>query len=86
MVGGTGPFGGANEAGEHNRVVRVRADAVVPCDGSTGILRPGVVEVSGDTVTHVGGVNSLGRGPGAGEVRVRGALLPVWSTSTVTCR
>ena len=59
--------------------LRYRADAVVPCDGSGRVLRPGVVEVSGSTVTHVGPVGLRTSGTGshpAREVRVRGALLP----------
>ena len=35
-------------------LVRYVADAVVPCDRPGAVLRPGVVEVAGDTVTHVG--------------------------------
>ena len=56
--------------------VRYVADAVVPCDGSTPVLRPGVVEVSGGTVTHVGPAGSPGSEGPVREVRVRGALLP----------
>jgi 5-methylthioadenosine/S-adenosylhomocysteine deaminase len=56
--------------------VRYRADAVVPCDQPGLVLRPGVVEVSGDTVTHVGRSGTPSDGPPAREVRVRGALLP----------
>ena len=55
--------------------VRYLADAVVPCDGSGPVLRPGVVEVSGGVITHVGRTGS----PAASsirEVRVHGALLP----------
>jgi 5-methylthioadenosine/S-adenosylhomocysteine deaminase len=63
-------------AGEHGEPVRYRADAVVPCDGSGRVLRPGVVETSGDTVTRVGTLDSTGDGPPMREVRVDGALLP----------
>jgi 5-methylthioadenosine/S-adenosylhomocysteine deaminase len=57
-------------------VVRYRADAVVPCDGSGRVLRPGVVEVSGAAITHVGSTGSATVGPPVRDVRVRGALLP----------
>ncbi|MGO8874085.1 MAG: amidohydrolase family protein [Acidimicrobiales bacterium] len=63
--------------------VRFLADVVVPCDGSGRVLRPGVVEVSGDTITAVGGpderapVAPVASGePSPREVRVHGALLP----------
>ena len=52
------------------------ADAVVPADGSGPVLRPGVVEVVGGTITHVGrSADPDAAGP-VREVRVRGALLP----------
>ena len=57
-------------------IVRYVADAVVPCDGSAPVLRPGVVEVSGGAVTHVGTTGSPDQGRPPREVRVRGALLP----------
>ena len=66
--------------------VRYLADAVVPCDGSVPVLRPGVVEVSAGTVTHVGPVGSPEPDGPLREVRVRGALSPVWSTSTAIRR
>ena len=56
--------------------VRYRADAVVACDRPGLVFRPGVVEVSGDTVTHVGTSGTQTHGPAVREVRVRGALLP----------
>lgn len=56
--------------------VRYSADAVVPCDGSGPVLRPGVVEVSGGVITHVGRTGSPTEGGAVREVRVRGALLP----------
>jgi 5-methylthioadenosine/S-adenosylhomocysteine deaminase len=71
-----------------SRRVRYVADAVVPCDGTGRILVPGVVEVEGDTIVHVGPVGSghaaqgirAGDGSDAGvpadEVRLRGLLLP----------
>jgi 5-methylthioadenosine/S-adenosylhomocysteine deaminase len=52
------------------------ADAVVPCDQPGAVLRPGVVEVVGDTVTHVGPVGSSASAQEVVEVRVDGALLP----------
>jgi len=56
--------------------VRYAADAVVPADGSGPVLRPGVVEVVGGTITHVGrSADPDAAGP-VREVRVRGALLP----------
>ena len=58
-------------------LVRYRADAVVPCDGSGAVFRPGVVEVAGDTVVRVGpDQGSGGPEPSATDVRVRGLLLP----------
>jgi 5-methylthioadenosine/S-adenosylhomocysteine deaminase len=59
--------------------VRYVADAVVPCDRPGAVLRPGVVEVAGDTVTHVGSSGSSGSTGGTGavrEIRVDGVLLP----------
>ena len=59
-------------------MVRYVADAVVPCDGTVPALRPGAVEVVGDTVVRVGTPGAL-RADGdadAREVRVDGALLP----------
>ncbi len=57
-------------------VVRYRADAVVPCDVPGRVFRPGVVEVSGGAVTHVGGSGSPLDDGTVHQVRVRGALLP----------
>src|SRR5450631_966509 len=59
-------------------VVRYVADAVVPCDGSVPALRPGAVEVSGDTVLRVGTPAALRADGGSGvrEIRVEGAILP----------
>ncbi|MGP8005765.1 MAG: amidohydrolase family protein [Acidimicrobiales bacterium] len=72
--------------------VRYRADAVIPCDGSGSVFRPGVVDVAGDTVVHVGpddhtGGDHIGGDDGTGhshrmpggpvaEVRLHGLLLP----------
>jgi 5-methylthioadenosine/S-adenosylhomocysteine deaminase len=58
--------------------VRYVADAVVPCDGTVPALRPGAVEVAGDTVVRVGTPAALraDAAPGTREVRVDGALLP----------
>jgi 5-methylthioadenosine/S-adenosylhomocysteine deaminase len=72
----SGPFPEAGGAGHGAEVVRYRAEAVVPCDGSGPVLRPGVVEVVGDVITHVGPTGSEARVGPEGEVRVRGALLP----------
>ncbi len=59
--------------------VRYLADVVVPCDRPGAVLRPGVVEVVGDTVTHVGSSGSSRSDRSVRsvrEVRVSGALLP----------
>ncbi len=61
--------------------MRYVADAVVPCDGSSAVLRPGGVEVRGDTVVRVGRPGDLrsaddDRGTEVHEIRVEGALLP----------
>jgi 5-methylthioadenosine/S-adenosylhomocysteine deaminase len=58
--------------------VRYVADAVVPCTGDGMVLRPGAVEVAGDTVTRVGTPGDLRStgGPDIRELRVDGALLP----------
>ena len=58
--------------------VRFVADAVVPCDGTVPALRPGAVEVVGDTIVRVGRPADLRADSAAGvrEVRVDGALLP----------
>ncbi|MGA2837853.1 MAG: amidohydrolase [Acidimicrobiales bacterium] len=60
------------------RTVRYVADAVVPCAGPVAVLRPGAVEVTGDTVTDVGTPDALRSrgGPAVDEVTVDGALLP----------
>ena len=70
--------------------VRYRADAVVPCDGSGAVFRPGVVEVADGRVVSVG-LDRPATGPAgdpAGgssgdrvdgpvtDVRLRGLLLP----------
>ena len=57
-------------------VIRYRAEAVVPCDRPGEVFRPGVVDVSGDTVVHVGPIESPTGDPPVREVRVHGALLP----------
>ena len=56
--------------------VRYVADVVVACDQPGVVLRPGVVEVAGDTVTHVGSSRSSSDDGSVREVRVHGALLP----------
>ncbi len=75
----SGPVGAP--ADHASGVVRYVADAVVPCDGPTTVLRPGAVEVVGDSVTRVGRPGDLRsadprEGPPVREVRVEGALLP----------
>jgi 5-methylthioadenosine/S-adenosylhomocysteine deaminase len=66
-------------AADRSVTVRYRADAVVPCDGTRKVLRPGFVEVVDGAVTRVG---ALGESDGADagepveEVEVPGALLP----------
>ncbi len=73
-----GPRGTAGTAAR----TRFRAEAVVPgSDGAQGshVLRPGLVEVIGDRVVHVGTGPSTGPDGlpiPATEVRVGGALLP----------
>ena len=59
-------------------VVRYVADAVVPCSVPGEVLRPGAVEVAGDSVTRVGTPGDLRSSGAAGthEVVVDGALLP----------
>ena len=39
--------------------VRYRAEAVVPCDGSRRVFRPGFVDVAGGAVTRVGALHEL---------------------------
>ncbi len=78
--------GGATRSAEDgghpgSGAVRYVADAVVPCDGSATVLRPGAVEVVGDSVVRVGRPGDLRGGGDIGgsavrEVRVEGALLP----------
>jgi 5-methylthioadenosine/S-adenosylhomocysteine deaminase len=57
-------------------LTRYTADAVVPCDRPGVVHRPGVVDVVGDTVTHVGPAGPGPTGPPVREVRVDGVLLP----------
>lgn len=57
-------------------VVRYSAEAVVPCDQPGRVLRPGFVEVSGDTVTRVGVTESEATGDGVHVVPIDGVLLP----------
>jgi 5-methylthioadenosine/S-adenosylhomocysteine deaminase len=57
-------------------MVRYRADVVVPCDGVTQVLRPGVVEVVGSVITHVGETASAAGDRSVHEVEVNGALMP----------
>ncbi len=74
---GSNPAGGSDTPGA--AAVRYVADAVVPCDRPGAVLRPGVVEVAGDTVTHVGRSGSThqdGSVRELDEVRVHGCLLP----------
>ncbi len=63
--------------------VRYLADAVVPCDGSGRVLRPGFVELVGGAVARVGVLSDLERADTVGEVpsevaevEIRGVLLP----------
>jgi 5-methylthioadenosine/S-adenosylhomocysteine deaminase len=59
--------------------VRYRAEAVVPCDGSRRVFRPGFVDVAGGAVTRVGALHELVDTEAEErleEVEVRGALLP----------
>ena len=64
---------------DRSTTVRYRADAVVPCDGSRHVLRPGFVEVVDGAVTRVGPLGKVGgsdeREP-VEEIEIRGALLP----------
>jgi 5-methylthioadenosine/S-adenosylhomocysteine deaminase len=76
MPEGRGTPVGPTEGPGPADTVRYLADAAVPCDGSGRVLRPGVVEVSGATVTHVGSAGSPPGDRAEREVRVRGALLP----------
>jgi len=68
----------ARDRGTDATTIRYLADAVVPCDGTGAVHRPGVVEVSGEVVTRVGppGDGQSGAGATASEVRVEGVLLP----------
>jgi 5-methylthioadenosine/S-adenosylhomocysteine deaminase len=67
----------AESAAAVPETVRFVADAVVPCTGDSTVLRPGAVEVTGDTVVRVGTPARLrADGPDIREVRVDGALLP----------
>ena len=72
MVEGTGagPRGGPTD------IVRYRAEAVVPGYVPGRVLRPGVVEVSGATITHVGTTPSSTDDRAVRQVGVRGELLP----------
>ncbi|MGA8727049.1 MAG: amidohydrolase [Acidimicrobiales bacterium] len=64
---------------DRSTTVRYRADAVVPCDGSRRVLRPGFVEVVDGVIARVGPPGNVGgsdeREP-VEEIEVRGALLP----------
>ena len=76
----------SDDSGGQKELVRYRAEVVVPGDtddaGCPRVLRPGVVDVVGDRVVHVGttppdespGTAAAGLRPR--EVRVPGALLP----------
>jgi 5-methylthioadenosine/S-adenosylhomocysteine deaminase len=70
----------AGEGAESGPVRRYRADAVVPCDGSRRVLRPGFVEVVDGAVARVGAVGEpdpvVAAGGRVEEVEVRGVLLP----------
>ena len=72
------PSSGPDRAGPGAvATVRYVADAVIPCDGSVPVLRPGAVEVAGDSVVRVGRPGDLrAAAPEVLEVRVDGALLP----------
>ncbi len=79
----TGSGGDGRNGDDTRGRVRYLADAVVPgddLDGGVRVLRPGVVEVAGDRVVHVGRqpstAGSVAPGPPMQEVRVGGALLP----------
>ena len=75
----TSPAGETESVAAGPDRVRYLADAVVPCARPGEVLRPGVVEVVGDTVTHVGPLGSAAGDPATDhfrEVRVNGALLP----------
>jgi 5-methylthioadenosine/S-adenosylhomocysteine deaminase len=61
---------------DRSTTVRYRADAVVPCDGSRRVLRPGFVEVFDGAITRVGALGDLGVREPVEEIEVRGALLP----------
>src|ERR1035437_3179688 len=76
MDDGTGRTAGT--VADRSEVIRYVADAVVPCDGTVPVLRPGAVEVAGDSVVLVGTPADLRSGSPAGvrEVRVEGVLLP----------
>jgi 5-methylthioadenosine/S-adenosylhomocysteine deaminase len=76
MDDGTGRT--ARTMADRSEVVRYVADAVVPCDGTVPVLRPGAVEVAGDSIVLVGTPADLRSGSPAGvrEVRVEGVLLP----------
>ncbi len=61
--------------------VRYRADAVVPCDGSVSVHRPGFVEVDGGAVARVGALHEVEQGTASdhaevAEVEIAGVLLP----------
>jgi 5-methylthioadenosine/S-adenosylhomocysteine deaminase len=71
-----GALGGTAGTEDHSVTVRYRADAVVACDADRAVFRPGVVEVLGDMVTHVGREGSPTGHQTVREVRVDGALLP----------
>lgn len=64
---------------DRSTTVRYRADAIVPCDGSRRVLRPGFVEVVDGAIVRVGELGDVGaseeREP-VEVVEVRGALLP----------
>ncbi len=83
--GGSGAGRGVSAADRGTAAASVRylADAVVPCDGTGAVHRPGMVEVTGDLVTRVGrpveGPGEPAGPPGevtVSEVRVDGVLLP----------
>jgi len=79
MTGAAGGVGDGRDAAVvsgSGDVVRYGADAVVPCDGTGLVLRPGVVEVSDGVITHVGRTGSTAPVGRVREVRVHGALLP----------
>ncbi len=64
---------------DRSATTRYRSDAVVPCDGSRRVLRPGFVDVADGAITRVGALGDVGDADPwepVTEVEVEGALLP----------